>query len=75
MAGKKGPEVVLVGHRRQEGEGVAQVGERFFAVAQARDDHRVEDGAALSGVGMADEQPVFLAGWRSVARRFQPDCC
>lgn len=51
-------EIVAVGHARQAGEHVAQVSEWLDAVAQARDDNRVEDGAALSGFGVADEQPV-----------------
>ena len=54
-------EVVAIAHAGQTREDVPQVGERVFAVALTRDDDRVEDGGALSGVGMADEQPVFLA--------------
>lgn len=61
VCGQQRGEVVLVGHGRQAGEDVAQISERFDAVAQARDDDRVEDGAALAGVGMADEQPVLPA--------------
>ncbi len=61
VARQQRSEVVTIVHARQTREDVPQVGERVFAVALTRDDDRVEDGGALSGVGMADEQRVFLA--------------
>jgi hypothetical protein len=44
-------EAVLIGHRRQAGEDVAQVGERVLAVAFAGENQRVEDGRALPDAG------------------------
>ncbi len=57
---------LLVGQCGQLGEDFAQVGLRVDASAAAGFDEREEDGAALSGFGFADEQPVFLAdgSWR-----------
>ena len=66
---RKRTEVILVGHRRLEGEEIAQVGERLDAVAQARGNDRVKDRAALPRLGMAEKQPVFhpqLGGARRV---------
>ena len=53
--------IVLIGHARQTGEHVAQVSEGILAVTPARYDDRVEDGGALTGTGIPDEQPVLLA--------------
>lgn len=39
-------------------------------MAFARDDERVEDSGALAGIGMADEEPVFLADARRTNRVF-----
>ena len=49
-----------VGHRGKPGEHVAQVGVRIDAAAAATLDNGVEDGAALAGIGIAQEQPVLL---------------
>ena len=51
---------MLAVHRGQAGEQVSDVGLRIMPVAQAGDDDRVEDGGALAGVGVADEEPVLL---------------
>ena len=51
---------MLVGHRWQTPQHVAQISERVFAVALTRDDERVDDRGALAGFGMADEEPVLL---------------
>lgn len=58
-------EIVLVGHGGQPGEHVAKVNKGIFAVTQTGDDDRVEDRGALAGVGMTNEEPVFLPddGW------------
>ena len=53
--------VVLVGHRRQLGEDVAQVEERILAEAATGPDDRVQHGGTLAGLRVAHEQPVFLA--------------
>jgi hypothetical protein len=53
-------EVILVGHRGQAREHIAQIGGGVFAVAQAGDDERVEDGGTAAGVGMPDKQPVLF---------------
>jgi len=57
-------EVVARGSCGETGEDVAQVAERFLAMALTRNDHRIEDGRSLAGVGMANEEPVFLADAR-----------
>jgi hypothetical protein len=54
-------EIVAVGHGRQADEDILHVGHGVLAVVLARDNQGVEDGRALSGVGMTDKQPVFLA--------------
>ena len=53
--------IVLIGQARQPGDDVLQVRERVLAVALAGDNQRVEDGRALVGIGVPDEQPVLLA--------------
>ena len=50
-----------VGHEWQPGEQVAQVGVRIDAARAATLDDGVEDGAALAGIGIAEEEPVFLS--------------
>ncbi len=57
-------QVVAGCHLRQAGEHVAQVGEWILPVPLARDDDRVDDGGALAGVGMADEEPVLFSNRR-----------
>ncbi len=52
---------LLVGPCWQLGEDFAQVGLRVDSSTAAGFDDRKEDGAALFGFGLADEQPVFLA--------------
>lgn len=59
--------LVIARHALEE---VAQVYEGVFPVALAGDDERVEDGHALAGVGMSDEEPVFLADGRGDYRVF-----
>ena len=58
--GKQGGEVVPRGHLRQSREDIADVVEGIDAAALAGDDNRVNDRGAVAGVGMADEQEVFL---------------
>ena len=53
--------ICLLGQCWQLGEDFAQVSLRVDATAATGFDDRKEDGAALSGFGFADEQPVFLA--------------
>lgn len=53
-------EVVLAVHRGQAGEQVADIDLRVVPMPEAGDDDRVEDGGALAGVGVADEEPVLL---------------
>ena len=53
-----------VGHVRQTGEHVAEVGVRIEMPATAAFNDRVEDRAAFARVGFADEQPVFLPDGR-----------
>ena len=50
---------MLVGHARQAHQNVLKVGKRFHAAAAAAFDDRVEDGAAVSGVGLANKEPVL----------------
>ena len=50
-----------VGHEWQPGEHVAQVGVRIDAAGAATLDDGVEDGAAFAGIGIAEEEPVFLS--------------
>ena len=55
VARQQRSEIVAIAHAGEQREDVAQVGERVFAAALTRHDDRIEDGGALSGVGMADE--------------------
>ena len=50
-----------VGHSRQASEHVAEIGERVQPASSAVFDDRINDGAALAGIGIADEEPFFLA--------------
>ena len=50
-----------VGHRGKPGEHVAQVGVGIDAAAAATLDNGVKDGAALAGIGIAEEQPVLFS--------------
>jgi len=61
VGGQQGREIVLGGHGGQAGERVLQVGVRVVAVALAGDEERVEDGGAVAGGGVSDEQPVLRA--------------
>ena len=60
----------MVGHRLQALQHIAAISERVFAVPLAGDHDRVEDGRAQAGVGMVDEQPVFLSDGRRSDRVF-----
>ncbi len=64
MGGQQRGEIVAIGHFRQASEDVAEVSKRILAVAAARDDERVDDRGALSGVGMTNEEPVLFADGR-----------
>lgn len=55
----EGFQVVLVGHRRQAREDIAQVNQRVDPSAVAGNDDRVQDRGALTGFGMADKKPIF----------------
>ena len=55
-----------VSHRGEPGEHVAQVGVGIDAAAAATLDNGVEDGAALAGIGIAQEEPVLFP--KSVGR-------
>ncbi len=61
MGGQQGREIVLGRHGRQAGERVLQVGVRVVAVTLAGDEERVEDGGAVAGLRVSDEQPVLGA--------------
>lgn len=50
-----------VGHRGEPGEHVVEVGVGIDAAAAATLDDGVEDGAALAGIGIAEEQPVLFS--------------
>jgi len=50
-----------VGHRRQAGEDVPEIGERIEAAPPAAFDDGVDDGAAVARLGFTDEEPVLLA--------------
>src|SRR4051812_19370835 len=52
---------LLIGQVRQAGEHVAEGGVRFNPTAAATLDDGVNDCAALTGVGFADEQPVLFS--------------
>lgn len=63
---------LAVGHVGQARQDFAQVSIRFDAPAPAAFNDGVEDGAAIPGVGLADEQPVLLAQRRGVSLRAKP---
>jgi len=52
---------LTVGHVRQAREHFPQVGVGIKTATPTAFDDGVEDGAALAGPGVADEEPVFLA--------------
>ena len=57
---RHGAQVILDGHAGQAGEHVPHVGERVDAAALARYDDRVDDGGAVAGVWVADEEEVLF---------------
>jgi hypothetical protein len=56
----EGIEVIPGGHGGQPAEDIAQVSERIDLSALAGDDNRLNDGRSLSGVGVANEEPVLF---------------
>src|SRR5580658_520277 len=52
---------LMVGHSRQPGKDVAQIGVWIDASAAAGLDNGVDDCSALTGSGFSDEEPVLLA--------------
>jgi hypothetical protein len=57
---REGVEVVPGGHGGEPAQDIAQVDQRIDLSPLAGDDDRVDDRGALAGVGVADEEPVFL---------------
>jgi hypothetical protein len=55
---------LVIGHVGQASQDVAEIGEWIKAAPTAVFNDRVDDGAALAGIGIADEKPVFLAQCR-----------
>jgi hypothetical protein len=53
-----------VGQVREAGEHVAEVGVGIDPPAAAAFDDRIEDGSALAGLGLADEEPILFADGR-----------
>jgi len=51
----------VIGHVGQAGEDVAEISKRVNTTPPAVFDNRINDGAALAGISIADEEPVFLA--------------
>jgi len=51
---------LAVGHVRQACEDFPEIRVRIKAASPAAFDDSVNDGAALSGLGIADKQPVLL---------------
>ena len=49
-----------VGHEWEPCEYIAQVSVRIDAAGAATLDDGIEDGAAFAGIGIAEEEPVFL---------------
>src|ERR1017187_7184704 len=64
----KGVQVVPGGHGGESGEDVPHVGQGIDASALAGYYDRVDDRRTLAGIGMADEEPVFLADGRGSNR-------
>lgn len=64
VGGQQRRHIILIGHSRLAREDVFEVGKGFFAVALAGNDNRVDDGGALAGVGMTDEEPVSFSDAR-----------
>jgi hypothetical protein len=52
---------LLVGHARQAGQDVLEIGKRFHAAAAAAFDNRVEDGSAISSVGLTNKEPILFS--------------
>ena len=52
-------QVILVRHRWQAGEDVAQVKQWIDAPAMAGNDDRVQDRGALASLGMSYKKPIF----------------
>ena len=50
-----------VGHVRQTSEHIPEVSVRIDPAATAAFDDGVEDGAALAGIGFAEEEPVLFS--------------
>jgi hypothetical protein len=55
---------LAVGHVGQASEHVAKISKGIESAAAAVFDDGVDDRAALAGIGIADEEPVFLADGR-----------
>ena len=55
---------MLRGHCRQAAEHITDIRERLNPVTLAGDDEGVDDRGALAGVGVTDEQPIFLTDGR-----------
>ena len=53
-----------VGHGRQSGEDIPEVGKWIKTAAATRFDDGVEDGAAFASLGIAKEEPVLFADSR-----------
>ena len=64
-----------VGHRCEPGEHVVQVGVRIDSAGAATLDDGVEDGAALAGIGIAEEEPVLFPERRRAEWSFPPGYC
>ncbi|MDD3178755.1 MAG: hypothetical protein PHQ04_00240 [Opitutaceae bacterium] len=62
LAGSSTDQVVTIGHCRQASEGIPQAGKRAPPVAAAADNHQVEDGGALPGMGMSMKSRFFAPG-------------
>jgi hypothetical protein len=60
VGGREGVEVVPGGHGGEPAQDIAQVDQRIDLSPLAGDDDRVNDRGALAGLGVADEEPVFL---------------
>lgn len=55
---------LAVGHVGQTREHFTKINERIEAASSAVFGEGVDDGAACSSIGVADEEPVFLANGR-----------
>lgn len=61
MGGQQRTQIVGRGHSGQATEHVAQIVVRIVTLVLTGDDQRVDDGGAIAGVRMADEEPVLHA--------------